>query len=108
MLPKKNRLQVEFFQSKKADSSKKTEFFTVKKFKPGKSISRFSVIVSKTFSKKSVLRNRLRRLVFTALRDFLNKGLVGDFILIASPKIKNLPLNLKSIKQEVEKVMKNI
>jgi ribonuclease P protein component len=66
-------------------------------------LNRFGIVVSSKVSKKAVERNRLKRQIRQAIKEFdheLNKGL--DFIIMALPGLKNY--DYEAIKNELEKI----
>ena len=93
MLAKKYRLPIQSVIGKNGESFK-TPFFLVKKFPGGFPYPRFGVIISKKVSDKATERNRLKRIIFSAIESFLaeqkNKLPAKDFLIIVSPKIKEL------------------
>ena len=47
---------------------------------------RFTVVVSTKVSKKSVERNRLKRIIREAIKGFISKVIVGDYVIIVRPQ----------------------
>lgn len=91
MLSKKLRLPIQLYFSVKGGSSfrgKKTgkilksRYFLLKIFPTEFNYSRFGVVVSSRVSKKAVIRNRLKRIIFNFLKDKY-KGLpISDYLFI--------------------------
>lgn len=85
MLPKKNRadkkaVEKVFKEGKFLNSPNLTFKFTLTN---NSAAPRISFIVPKTISKKAVSRNKLRRLGYAVLKNYINKfpsGLAGVFI----------------------------
>ncbi len=68
---------------------------------------RGSVVVGKKIYKKAVDRNRLRRRLYGVLyRCHKKHNLTGTFILIAKPKLKDLPNDI--FINEIETLLKKI
>lgn len=63
MLSKKQRLPIQEFITKRAET-KRNPFFTVKTFATGLPYSRFGVVISKKTVAKATGRNKLKRLIF--------------------------------------------
>ncbi|MBI3046205.1 MAG: ribonuclease P protein component [Candidatus Harrisonbacteria bacterium] len=87
MLAKKYRLPIQSVIGKNARVVK-TPFFLFKIFPSRFSYSRFGIIISKKVAQKSTARNKIKRMIFSALNP--NQQPINDFLIIASPKIKNL------------------
>lgn len=87
MLAKKYRLPIQSVLGK-GGKVIKTPFFLLKIFSSRFPYSRFGIIISKKVAAKSTDRNRLRRIIFSALGPKENSG--KDFLIIVSPKIKEL------------------
>lgn len=94
MLAKKFRLPVQSVIGKNGEIVK-APFFLIKAF-PGKFLyPRFGVIISRKVSVKATERNRLKRIIFSAVENFLTEQknvlpVNKDFLIILSPKIKEL------------------
>ena len=70
-------------------------------------ISRFGVVVSRKVSSLAVKRNKIKRQIFSVLRDIVkqfNKSY--DIILIARKKISQV--NYQEIKKDIIRLLKNI
>jgi|SRR3989344_8553116 len=89
MLAKKFRLPIQNFIGKGGKVTK-TPFFLIKVFKSEFPHSRFGIIISKKAVSRAAARNQLKRMIFSALREFLFPGEPQDFIIIVSPKISQL------------------
>jgi len=105
----------------KKSISKKKDFDNI--FKKGKSIkgvflllrfmqndlkfNRFAFIVSKKVSAKAVLRNKVRRRLSEAIKEFNKSGENGlDLVFIALPKIKEK--NFAEIQAEVKNILSKV
>lgn len=65
-------------------------FFSIKFF-PSVQPPRFAVVVSTKVFKRAHDRNRLKRILREYLRNNLNKFKNGSYMIMAKPKISNLP-----------------
>jgi len=87
LLAKKYRLPIQSVIGKNARVIK-TPFFLFKIFPSRFSYSRFGIIISKKVAPRATQRNKLKRIIFSACNPKENPG--KDFLMIVSPKIKNL------------------
>ena len=101
MLSKQYRLPIQSIP-KKDGRTIKGRYFLFKVFPNDLSFNRFGIIISKKVAKKSTERNRLKRLMFNALKDDLlpRQGAGNDFLIIVSPNI--LKLSPEEIKKELK------
>jgi len=65
-------------------------FFTLK-FLGNSAHKRFTIVVSTKVFKNATDRNRLKRLLREHLRKNLSSFKSGSYIVVAKPKVKNLP-----------------
>lgn len=104
MLLKKYRLSRDYFknllQSRRFFHS---EHFTLR-VAPSPSGPRIGVSVSKKVSKKAVIRNRIRRRVYSVLEDFLPSLEDKLFLIIAKPKADTIKGD--ALKQELAGLLK--
>lgn len=100
MLAKKYRLPIQDFVGKNGRVVK-TPFFLIKAFPAQFPYSRFGIIINKKAAQKATARNKIKRIIFSAL-DPKQKP-ARDFLIIISPKIKEL-----NKKQIIEYVSNNI
>ena len=107
MLPQSNRLKKkrDFDRVFKKGQGFKEDFITFKIAKNNFKSSRFGFVVSKSFSKKASIRNkikrRLRELVRVRLPE-IKKGIDGIFVVAPGLKKKNF----LEIKELVEKLFR--
>ena len=103
MLPKKKRLNTAIFE--KVINTGKTlysELFIVK-FIKDKSLLRFAVSVPKKIAETAVLRNKIRRRIYSAISSFEELSMVNMKILfIAKSKIINM--NIRDIKSDIKEI----
>lgn len=91
MLPKENRLKKkkDFEKVFKKGKAFKEDFLVLKIIKNNLKISRFGFVVSKNFSKKTVLRNTIKRRLRETVRTKLNRIKKGiDGVIMVSPNLK--------------------
>lgn len=100
MLAKKYRLPIQSVVEKNGRVVK-TPFFLIKVFPSQFPYSRFGIIISKKVAPKAAARNKIKRIIFSALNP--DRKPAKDFLIIAGPKIKEL-----SKKQIIEHVSNNI
>lgn len=83
-------------------------YFSVKIIKNNLAFSRFGVVVGAKISKKAVVRNKLRRLIFNTIKEnyknFSKTGL--DMLIIAKPPVSNL--SKQEIKNNILDFLKNV
>lgn len=105
MLKKAQRLKTEDFKALPETQKKYTENFTLryKVSAPGGSLGRFAVVAPKKLYKLAVLRNKAKRLVYSALEGIkLNKN---DIFIFINKDI--LKLNKDQILAEIGVYIKN-
>jgi len=104
MLPKNRRISREIFKSfpgKKKFSE--SENFSLL-YSPNSTTVRFGVSVSKKISKKAVVRNKIRRRTYSALRDLVLKSNPGLYLFVAKVGAKDLKGD--KLQEEITKLMK--
>ena len=84
MLAKKNRLPVQEALLRHGRTVRKPAF-SVKVFSATFPYSRFGVVVGKRVAKSAVLRNKIRRRAFAAIRAKMQEWPVADYLVIAHP-----------------------
>lgn len=90
MLAKKYRLPIQEFVGKNGRSIN-GRYFLLKVFPGNLTFNRFGVIISKKVAKQSSRRNRIKRIIFNALQEFLFFGEQHkDYLIIVSPKVQEL------------------
>ena len=106
MLPKKNRADTKevekiFKDGRFLNSSNLTFKFILTKDSP---ISRISVVVPKTVSKKAVERNKLRRLGYFALQKHIDNStsLLGVFV------FKKYQDDISTIENEIQSILNKV
>lgn len=100
MLKKINRLTKPLILSFKSFS---TKYFVLRVGKNNLGKVRVAIVVSKKIDKKAVIRNRIKRILASALYEFSqNSKLSLDLVFIAKKDL------LYSQKKEIEKEVKNI
>jgi len=105
MLAKKYRLPIQSF-IKKSGRSFRGHYFLFKIAPNNLAFNRFGIIISKKVDTKSTARNKLKRLMFDAVKEFLVSAKAhADFLIIVSPNIMNL--NPEEIKKELKNTIKN-
>jgi ribonuclease P protein component len=107
MLPKKNRLlkREDFEKVKKEGKKFQGKFFGVLVLKTGGDFSRFGFIFSTKLTKKTVLRNRLKRIFREVIRGLLDKLSVGyDVIFLGRKEV--LDKSFFEISEETKRVLK--
>lgn len=98
MLPQQNRLKnkKDFENVFKKGKGYRTDFLYVKVLKNNLKNSRFGFIVSTKFSKKAVLRNKIKRLLREEIKARLKNSKKGiDAAIIVNPGLKSEGLGLK-------------
>ena len=99
MLAKKFRLPIQdWLKQRKRITTRKSDFFIIKKSDNNLAFSRFGVVISKKVSKSAVKRNKIKRIIFDFIR--LNKlyEITGNDVVI-----NVLPPAAKLKKEEIEK-----
>lgn len=89
MLPKKLRLPIQEVISKKGKTHKNT-FFTIKVFSNNLNFSRFGVVISKKVGKTAVVRNKIKRAIFNALRSVKDHWAIADYLIIVNSSVIGL------------------
>jgi len=84
MLAKKNRLPIHKALERRGEMVRKPAF-TVKIFRAEFPYSRFGVVVGRRVGKTAVLRNAIRRRVFTAIEGERSMWPVADYLIIIYP-----------------------
>jgi len=88
MLPKIRRLsRPDFLQVKKTGTPEHFPGFNLIHCSSSLPFSRFAVVISAKISKKAVIRNRLKRQIYSAVDKL---ALSGDFIIFPHPSMLNL------------------
>lgn len=108
MLPKKHRLNLrkESFFKKRKGLFFSTPLFGVSFIKEEKSQpARFAFLVSKKIDKRATRRNRVKRLLAAAIREFLPQ-IKGGIKMVFIAKEEILDKDFFEIKREVEKFLK--
>lgn len=105
-LPKKNRITVkdDFNRLFKEGKTVQNSFFFIRYLVNGQGFARWGIAVPVKVSKRSVDRNRVKRMISEILRLFLNLPL--DAVITATPII--LGKSFDEIKGQIEKEIKNI
>ena len=101
MLPKENRLKKEkdFERVFKTGKGYKEDFLFLKIVKNDLKTSRFGFVVSKKFSKKAIVRNKIKRQLRELIKLKLSKIRKGiDGIILIIPGSENKPLTLSGKK----------
>lgn len=103
---KKNRInkKKDFEKIFKNGKSAKGSFLILRFMENGLDTNRFAFIVSKKVSSKAVIRNKIRRRLSEAVKDFKKENVGKDFVLVALPKIKEK--NFWDISEEVKSLLK--
>ncbi len=81
MLPKKIRLPIQELLNKKGRTYR-GDFFTIKVFLNNLSYSRFGIIISKKLVNSAVQRNKIKRMIFSALRSVMDKWQKADYLIV--------------------------
>lgn len=107
MLTKQYRLQKDrdFELVFKKGRAFKSKFLFLKLKRNNLEISRFGFVIGKTISKKSTVRNRIKR----RLRDIIERNLVkikSGFDVIIGVNTKIVEKNYQEIKEELEELLK--
>ncbi|MBI4992409.1 MAG: ribonuclease P protein component [Candidatus Harrisonbacteria bacterium] len=94
MLKKKYRLPIQAMLGKKGQTLK-TSFLSLKIFPSNLSYSRFGAVISKKVAAKATARNKLRRIIFSAIEPYFGeekKFFIDkrDFLVIIYPAVKDL------------------
>ena len=88
MLPKIRRLsRPDFLHAKKTGATQRFPDFNLIHYSSSLPVSRFAVVIPAKISKKAVVRNHLKRQIYSAV-DKLT--LSGDFIIFPHPSMLNL------------------
>lgn len=105
MLAKKYRLPIQSI-SKKSGRSFRGHYFLFKIFPNNLSFNRFGIIISKKVAKKSTERNKLKRLFFNVLKEYIFSAQksANDYLIIVSPNISKL--EPQEIKKELKIIFK--
>ena len=72
---------------------------------PNSPTPRFGVSVSKKVSKKAVVRNRIRKRTYSALKDLIVNVSPGLYLFIVKPKAKDLKGEV--LERELRKLLTN-
>ena len=104
MLPRSQRISTQLFKEiiQKGVAFHAT-FFVARIQKTGKA-SNFGVSVPKKVAKTAVLRNKIRRRVYSAIRNISKKGLNSHQNVIFVVKLGIEKLNQIELQQEIEKI----
>ena len=98
MLPKSERLTTQDFQKIKPKIFFRGDFFDIGYV--SSSIQKFACVISKKKIKTAVNRNKVKRMIFTALKE--SKPLqINHYIFYIKTKAEGLPY--KTIKEEISK-----
>lgn len=89
MLAKKYKLPIQEFVGRRGRIVK-TSYFLVKIFRSAEDFSRFGVTVSAKAAKKASERNRVRRLVYNAIREYYSNIPAGDYWITVLPSAVSL------------------
>ena len=101
MLPKKYRLPIQDFVTQRA-ASQRSPYFAVKIFPAVLPYSRFGVVISKKVAALATERNRLKRVLFSALNP--KTAPAKDVLIIVQPAISKLA-NKGAIIEELHKLL---
>ena len=107
MLPKINRItkKKDFDKIFKKGKGYSGDFLFLKIFKNNFSINRFGFIISQKVSKKSTIRNKIKRRLREIIKTNLPKIKKGfDIILIIKPNAEKE--SFRNFKDEVQKILK--
>jgi len=106
MLAKRHRLPIQSV-IKKSGQTLRGRYFLFKIFDSDLEYNRFGVIISKKVAKNATLRNKLKRIILNAFRDYIFSGQKKqDFLIIVSPQIANL--DPEKIKLEISHHVSNL
>lgn len=86
----------------KKGSSATSNLFILKYGENNEDFSRFCVIISKKLAVKAVLRNRVRRQIYEAIRTCETLNQFGNYDIILIPKKKILDKDFSEIKEDIE------
>lgn len=101
MLSKKYRLSIK--ERLKKPQFLNLEFFKIIKGENALSYLRFAVVVSKKISKKAVIRNRIKRIIYGILeKEKLENKKTQDLVIILKPNI--LEKDRKNLVSEIKKI----
>ena len=100
MLSKKYHLSIK--ERLKTPRSLSLNFLRVVKAKSNLPYLRFAVVVSKKINKKAVVRNRIKRVIYSILEKKLENKKNEDFVLILKQDISKL--ERFKIEKEIEKI----
>ncbi|MFH1472852.1 MAG: ribonuclease P protein component [bacterium] len=90
MLPKSKRIPRKLFkQILKNKRHFNSNHFSLVIF-PNSSTARFGVSVAKKVSKKAVTRNKIRRRVYSAIRNFITEIKPGLYLVVVKPNTKDV------------------
>jgi ribonuclease P protein component len=110
MLPKKFRLPVQDFFKLSQDRparQKKSKFFLLRARENGLGFGRFGAVISKKVSKSSVIRNKIKREIFGAIRaEKIHEKQKKDFLISVLPPVSQL--NKTEIKKELLPAIKEM
>ncbi|MEK6952675.1 MAG: ribonuclease P protein component [Nanoarchaeota archaeon] len=81
MLPKKSRLPIQELLDKRGKTHR-GDFFTIKVFFNNFSYSRFGIIISKKIVNSAVQRNKIKRMLFSALELIVDKWQKADYLVV--------------------------
>jgi len=106
MLPKSNRLPRKLFpELLKASRFANSQAFSLR-FSDGTVFNRphIAVSVSKKISKSAVVRNRVRRRVYSLLRPILSMLVPRAYLFVVKPGVEKLKIDV--LKSEIDKLLK--
>lgn len=89
MLSKKHRLPIQSLLTSPA-ATKRSRYFTVKTFTSKLLYGRFGVVISKHVAPKATQRNRIKRIIFNAVKANVAERAGVDTLIIIIPAISEL------------------
>lgn len=104
MLSKKYRLPIQKFLTRSSET-RRSDYFSLKSFKPDQPYSRFGVVIGKRVHKSAVARNRLKRLMFRFFQENKNRISDRDFLVIVAPSAGRL-VDYSQVALELGKLFK--
>lgn len=102
MIPKKNKLPAQLTFSLKARKTIQTRHLAIKVFSTNLDYPRFGVVISKKTAKSAVMRNKLKRAVFNAVKTIFNQINPADYLVII-----NQQLDPRDLQEELIDCFKN-